>query len=193
MQAREETNLLPLERLVKEVERKCDQCCVTLSDPWIEVDTKKQALFLRSRDGTSIKHYLISTAKEGLGQRSNTFKTPLGLHKISKRIGANVPLYTVFVAKKKTGEICRPGEQRDRRDYITSRILVLDGLEEGFNRGKDRAGHLVDSNKRLVYIHGTPYETELGRPVSHGCIRMAGAEILVLFDLVDEGTLVWIH
>ena len=73
-------------------------------------------------------------------------------------------------------------------DHVTSRILWLDGLEIGLNKGSD-----VDSMSRYIYIHGTAEEGLLGRPASDGCIRMYNVEVIELFDLVEEGTQVWIY
>ena len=38
----------------------------------------------------------------------------------------------------------------------------------------------------LLYIHGTPLENELGEPASHGCIRMANADVIELARLVHK-------
>jgi lipoprotein-anchoring transpeptidase ErfK/SrfK len=65
-------------------------------------------------------------------------------------------------------------------DLITSRILWLDGLDPDNGNTKER----------FIYIHGTKHENRIGRPDSHGCIRMRNADIIELFDLVQEGTLV---
>jgi hypothetical protein len=70
---------------------------------------------------------------------------------------------------------------------ITSRILWLEGLEPGCNRGGT-----VDSHARYIYIHGTGDEPSLGRPASHGCIHLAADDLLPLFDRLPVGTLVWI-
>jgi len=70
---------------------------------------------------------------------------------------------------------------------ITHRILWLEGLEPGFNRGGN-----VDTFERYIYLHGTGDELTLGRPASRGCIHLSGAELLPLYDLVPCGTLVWI-
>jgi lipoprotein-anchoring transpeptidase ErfK/SrfK len=70
---------------------------------------------------------------------------------------------------------------------IAHRILWLEGLEPGHNRG----GH-VDSHRRYIYIHGIGEEPTLGRPASCGCIHLAAADLLPLFDLLTTGTLVWI-
>jgi len=46
----------------------------------------------------------------------------------------------------------------------------------------------VDTMRRYIYIHGTPSEAEIGNPVSHGCIRMCNADVIVLFERVSAGT-----
>lgn len=172
---------------------KCHE--IALSDPWIEVDSSSQKLYLRKKAApqTPIKTYTISTAKKGLGQKSGSFQTPIGLHVVCKKIGKNCPLYSVFVGKGLTKDICRPGQKLGKKDPVTTRILVLDGLEPGINKGKDASGNIVDSYKRYIYIHGTPEEHLLGSKASRGCVRMSGADILILHDLVKEGTIVWIH
>ena len=49
-------------------------------------------------------------------------------------------------------------------------------------------GFLVDSLKRLIYIHGTNDEERLGEPSSKGCIRLSNNDVITLFDRVSEGT-----
>jgi lipoprotein-anchoring transpeptidase ErfK/SrfK len=44
--------------------------------------------------------------------------------------------------------------------------------------------------RRYIYIHGTPDSTPLGKPGSHGCVRMRNADLLELFELVPAGTAV---
>ena len=70
---------------------------------------------------------------------------------------------------------------------ITTRILWLEGLEPGFNRGGN-----VDSHKRYIYIHGTADQITIGKPTSCGCIHLADVDLIPLFDLLPSGTLVWI-
>ena len=102
-----------------------------------------------------------------------------------RRIGEGAEAGSVFVAREPTGEIWR-GQPRDD-DLILTRILTLDGLEEGVNRG---AG--CDSLERYIYLHGTNHERLLGRPTSHGCVRLANADVRRLFDDVREGDYVLI-
>ena len=102
---------------------------------------------------------VCSTAEKGLGNEANSFQTPPGWHEIDERIGVGAPLGTVFVERKPTGRIWKPGEAKEK-DYVLTRILWLRGLEPGKN-----AGPGVDSHDRYIYIHGTPAEHRLGTPV----------------------------
>ena len=72
-------------------------------------------------------------------------------------------------------------------DVITSRILWLDGLEKGRNRGG-----IVDSKSRYIYIHGTAEEGLIGQPASLGCIRMLNDDVIEIFNKVRVGTQVLI-
>ena len=72
-------------------------------------------------------------------------------------------------------------------DEITSRILSLKGEELGINKGSK-----IDSYARGIYIHGTSDEATIGRPASHGCIRMINQDVIKLFDNVQIGTKVLI-
>ena len=66
---------------------------------------------------------------------------------------------------------------------ILARILWLTGCEPGRNRGGE-----CDTLRRFIYIHGTPDDTPMGVPGSHGCIRMRNGDLLDLFALVEAGT-----
>lgn len=137
------------------------------------------------RGGAAFKSYAISTAKNGAGERSGSYQTPRGAHLIRAKIGAGAPLGAVFRGRRLTGEIYSEELARAQpgRDWILTRILWLSGLEVGRNRLGD-----VDTMRRYIYIHGTPDSMALGVPGSHGCVRMANAAIVELFDLVPAGT-----
>jgi len=129
------------------------------------------------------KTFCISTSRFGIGQKKNSNRTPLGLHRIAQKVGGGLPLGAVFKSRKLIGYTW----QGLANASITHRILWLEGLEPGFNRGGD-----VDTFDRYIYIHGTGDETTLGRPASHGCIHVRGTELLPLYDLLPRGTLMWI-
>jgi lipoprotein-anchoring transpeptidase ErfK/SrfK len=127
----------------------------------------------------------VSTAAKGAGEREGSEQTPRGLHEVRAMIGAGAPAGAVFVARRPTGEVCTPerASAEPGRDWVLTRILWLRGLEPGINR---HGG--VDSMRRYIYIHGTPHEDALGTPASHGCIRMANADVIELFERVAPGT-----
>jgi hypothetical protein len=125
-----------------------------------------------------------STSRFGIGQAEGSNCTPLGLHRIAEKIGAGEPAGTVFKSRQAVGHTSQP-EFADAK--ITTRILWLEGLEPGFNRGGG-----VDSHTRYIYIHGTADQAGIGKPASCGCIHLADADLIPLFDLLPAGTLVWI-
>lgn len=147
------------------------------------VATQTAKLFEQPFDSTPIRQYRISTSKFGTGQIAGSYKTPLGLHRIAEKIGGSCEAGTVFKARKAIGHL-RDGLPLES---ITTRILWLDGLEEGFNRGGN-----VDTHSRYVYIHGFGDQESLGAPTSLGCIHLADTDLIPLYDLLPSGTLIWI-
>ncbi|MFT4552119.1 MAG: lipoprotein-anchoring transpeptidase ErfK/SrfK [Chlamydiales bacterium] len=136
--------------------------------------------------------YTISTAKNGIGQEVGSGQTPLGLHRVSEKFGYSSAPDTIFVGRQSTGRKWVLGSGGDQ-DLILTRILWLEGLEQGYNAGLNSAGKSVDSRKRMIYIHGTNHEELLGKPVSKGCIRMEKNDVLAIFERVPNGSLVWIE
>jgi lipoprotein-anchoring transpeptidase ErfK/SrfK len=155
----------------------------------IEVDISEQRLYLI--ENSLIKaSYPISTSKYGEGSIENSFKTPLGKHSIKEMIGEEAEINTIFTSRintKRSATIIDQFEDTDN-DYVTSRIMWLDGEEEGFNKGGN-----VDSYRRYIYIHGTHEEGLIGTKASHGCIRMFNYDVIELFNLVNIGTKVLIR
>jgi hypothetical protein len=135
--------------------------------------------------------YVISTARAGKGCVKDSLMTPLGLHSISEKIGAEAASGMIFKARKPTGQVWTQLESTDD-NLITSRILWLEGMEEGLNRGNDAEGKIVDTKKRFIYIHGTNQYQKLGTPNSHGCILLSDKDVIQLFDRVSVGASVYI-
>ncbi len=146
---------------------------------WLLVDTAGQRMAL-VEDGLVTGLWPVSTAAAGLDGRQDSGGTPPGLHRIERRIGLGAAPGAVFVSREPTGEIWQ-GED-DPRDLILSRVLTLEGLEEGINRGPG-----VDSRERWIYLHGTNHEHRLGEPASHGCVRLANRDVIELADRIREG------
>ena len=151
----------------------------------IRINIAKQTLELTDGAGTTLRSYAVSTAKNGAGERNGSFCTPRGRHIVRAKIGSGLPVNTVFVGRRPTGERYTDelGAQFPDRDWMLTRILWLSGREPGFNRLGD-----VDTMRRYIYIHGSPDNVEMGVPGSIGCIRMRNSDIVELFDLVDAGT-----
>jgi hypothetical protein len=124
-----------------------------------------------------------STSRFGIGQTEGSNCTPLGLHRIVEKIGGGWPVGTVFKGRQPIGYTWRGMPSAK----ITTRILWLEGLEPGFNRGGN-----VDSHARYIYVHGTADQMSIGKPASCGCIHLADADLIPLFDLIPGGKLVWI-
>ena len=150
----------------------------------IQISIHQQTLRLLAGD-ECVKKYLISTAKNGAGEQKGSEKTPRGKHMIRAKIGEGLPINTIFVGRRPTGEIYHSDMkiQYPNRDWILTRILWLSGLEVG----KNRLGQ-VDTMRRYIYIHGTPSDNPMGLPESRGCIRMQNEDILELCQMINAGT-----
>lgn len=150
----------------------------------LHVSISQQRLIML-RDGIELANFTISTGKAGAGEKNGSGCTPRGQHYVRACIGAGLPSGTVFVGRRPTGEVYAAdlAAHYPDRDWILTRILWLCGKEPGRNRGGD-----VDSQRRYIYIHGTPDTEPMGVPRSHGCIRMRNTDLIVLFDQVQPGT-----
>ena len=140
----------------------------------IYISIRDQKLTLKDGD-TPVRSYSVSTSRFGIGTEMESMKTPTGRFRVAEKIGGDTPSGTVFrsrVALKPVDSL-PPTE-----DLVMSRILWLDGLDE----------HNANTRDRYIYIHGTKHEDKIGTPDSHGCIRMRNADVIELFELVDETT-----
>jgi len=150
----------------------------------ILVDTSAQRL-LFFQQCSPVFSFAISCAKNGLGEEEGSQCTPRGWHSVSALIGENAPINTVFKGRVVTGEIYSEllRAKYPDRDWILTRIIRLTGSEPGFND---------NSFQRYIYIHGCPDSEPMGKPLSHGCIRMRNIDICRLFDVVVCGTSIYI-
>jgi len=140
----------------------------------IEISVRKQRLTLKA-GRKKLAEYPVSTSRHGLGSKEGSLKTPTGRFRIAEKIGAGMPLGTIFKSRqpvKPTAKLLRED------DLIMTRILWLDGLER----------RNANTHGRYVYIHGTNREESIGTAASIGCVRMKNADVAELFDLVTEGT-----
>ena len=145
----------------------------------IDITIGDQRLTL-TRDGEVLRSYPVSSSRFGIGTEEGTMKTPLGNFRIAEKIGDGAAPGTIFKARVPLG---LDDPLPDTEDFVTTRILWLDGLDEENANTRDR----------FIYIHGTKHEDKIGTPDSHGCIRMRAADVIELFELVDETTQVVIR
>ncbi len=159
-----------------------------LQRPVLRVDTRQQQLW-QLFPSDEVTGYPVSTSRHGTGQQQGSLQTPLGIHCVAEKIGAGAAPGSIFRGRENSGEICQIQTDVDAEssevDLITSRILWLQGLQPGYNRGGD-----VDSYQRYIYIHGTADEARIGQVASIGCIRMKNSDVIALFDRVEPGDLV---
>ena len=139
----------------------------------IHISIRDQCLTLKEGE-TLIRTYPVSTSRFGIGTEEDSMKTPIGRFRVAEKIGHGLPSDTVFQSRVplKADAPLPPTE-----DLVMSRILWLGGLDE----------HNTNTRDRFIYIHGTKHEDKIGNPASHGCVRMRNADVIELFDLVDEG------
>jgi lipoprotein-anchoring transpeptidase ErfK/SrfK len=152
----------------------------------IFINTSQQKLYLLQNNNIECD-FKISTAFNGIGCNLDSNKTPIGLHTVVSKIGDGLPAGTLFKNRIPTNKVINK-IPNDNKDYITSRIIRLGGLEEGINKGGN-----VDTFQRLIYIHGTPHIDKLGYPESHGCIRMGDDDVICLYKLINRKMLVLIY
>ena len=149
---------------------------------FIYVGVKRQKLDLYLK-GNHIISYPVSTCKHGAGTKADSDMTPVGLHKIKGKFGSGTPIGGILKARKYTGKIASIQTEaiESGEDAITTRVLTLEGLENGINKGGE-----LDSYERHIYIHGTAEEGLIGQPASHGCVRMKNKDVIDLFNRVDK-------
>ncbi len=149
----------------------------------ILISITEQKLML-IQDNYKIAEYPISTSKFGIGNKAESNMTPLGYHLIKEKVGDHIPKYSIYKAGKFTKEIATiNNEKAFNEDHITTRIIKLEGMENGINRGIG-----IDSFEREIWIHGTSSESKIGTPASNGCIRMKNDDIILLFNSIEVGT-----
>ena len=136
---------------------------------YISIGEQKLRLF---EGDALVAEYVVSSAANGIGFEEGSYCTPTGRFEVSEKIGDGEALGTIFKSRKPMG--VWDGTPSDD-DMILSRILRLNGLD----------AQNANSMERYIYIHGTNHEALLGEPTSHGCIRMANADIVEVFDRVE--------
>jgi len=139
----------------------------------IQVSIDDQRLDVLDASGV-IKSFTVSTATKGVGFQEGSYRTPVGRFRVSEKIGGEQPLNTIFKSREPVG-MWEPGDGQ-QGDLVLTRIIRMEGLDEENRNTMDR----------FVYIHGTNHEELLGQPASWGCVRLANADMVELYEMVAE-------
>ncbi len=146
-------------------------------NPSLHLEVSIDDQLLRVMDGEQcLRTFSISTATKGMGFVENSNRTPTGRFRIVEKIGAGQPPCTIFKKREPIG--IWDANSAEINDLVLSRIIRIEGLDP----------ENANSYERFIYIHGTNHEQRLGQPASQGCIRLANAEMIELFDMIEEGT-----
>lgn len=127
-----------------------------------------------------IRQWPCSTSKFDLGFTEGSYRTPVGRFTVKEKHGDGAPAGTIFKSRQPVG-LWQPGMDT-QEDLVLTRILRLDGRER----------RNANSFDRYIYVHGTNDEAAVGRPASHGCVRLRNADMIELYDRVPVGTEVWV-
>lgn len=167
------------------------------TEPMIIILGKYKRLFLVNKENGEtniILEYPVTTGVNGFGCQMDSKKTPIGLFKITQKVGQNcVPLQIIGP----NGCVYRDGvpvlaSYNSGVAKVVTRQLVIDGLEKG-NIGLGCENGNRNTIYRATFIHGTNYERSIGQQRSHGCIRLLNDDVINLFNNVSVGTYVYIY
>ena len=147
--------------------------------PYLVVDTHDNRLLLRSRGHEILRQAVCATGAarkfEGTKARHRwNFATPMGRFSILRK--ERDPIWIkpewAFLESEEAVPIFAEDRRRFQRGVLGEYALYF---------AKD------------YMIHGTLYETNLGRNITHGCVRVGARDLAYLFENVDLGTPVFIY
>ncbi len=145
----------------------------------LRVSVARQELEVVDMAGDVLRRYPVSTSQFGQGTEPGSLRTPLGRFRVAEKFGDGAEPGAVFKNRLLTGE---NGLGAPDDDLVLTRILWLAGDEESN----------ANTLERYIYIHGTNHEEAIGRPASHGCVRMRNADVAELYALTPPGAVVTI-
>lgn len=143
---------------------------------YIVVQTLTNTLLLRTAD-TVMRQAVCSTGSGKVlttpdGRRTWEFHTPTGVHKVLSKL--RYPVWNkpdwAFIEE---GEKVPPANSPERREEA-----VLGEYALSFGNG--------------YLIHGTIYPLQLGKAVTHGCVRLGDDDLEYIFENAPVGTKIFI-
>ena len=147
--------------------------------PYIVIDTRDNELILKSEDHQTLRVAVCATGAarklEGPKRKHKwEFSTPTGRFSLLRKVAD--PIWTkpewVFVEAGEEIPIFAEDRRRFQRGVLGEYALYF---------AKD------------YMIHGTLYEINLGKSITHGCIRVSSSDLSYLYREVDVGWPVYIY
>lgn len=162
-------------RFSKELEKLSEK--MQNGDTGILVDGNGQNLFVVQKENNNfnvIATYKVSTGKRGFTPAGAGGKTPLGLFRIGEMPKGTVgQVISGGAARKRFFKDMDDASDNHGKAVMTTAALHLEG-EEGSN-----------SIKHVFRIHGTNYESRIGRPDSGGCVRTKNFDMLEIYNFAQ--------
>jgi len=160
-------------RLLREIETR------QLQTPYLVIDTRDNEVVLR--DGPTVVHRFAAATGSGRKlqgprkwRRPWSFQTPTGRFAVQRKVAD--PLWI-----KPEWAFVESG----------SEIPVFAEDPRRFQRGA--LGDYAIYFAADFMIHGTLYEVNLGKSITHGCVRVADDDLQFLYDRVEIGWSVYIY
>ena len=72
--------------------------------PFIYIEVRRQQLHSIDIEAKYSRSYPVSTAKNGVGNRLDSYKTPFGIHRICQKLGGGQASGAVFEVREPTGK-----------------------------------------------------------------------------------------
>ena len=126
--------------------------------------------------GEAVAAWPVSTARAGIGGEAGLIPDAAGLaphpRADRRRRGAR---HGLRLARADRRDVARRGARRrsDPHPHPHPRWA---------RRRRQSGRRAAIRSQRYIYLHGTNHEDLLGRPVSHGCVRLSNDHVCQLFD-----------
>lgn len=141
------------------------------------VDGYSQKMFIVEKTMFGFKFhqsFTISTAEKGFGNKPHSQKTPTGLHQVRKNKMPKGELGSIIKGSRATKTLVKDVKNANNKnkDKLTTAAIFIEGPDTPSSRG--------------IALHGTNSENDLGKPKSHGCIRLSNKDILKIHEITEK-------